>query len=234
MSYQEFLNTLISPIRLFVSALSQVADSLIHNYIFITLLGLSLFISLVWLIYYTFHNFINSKIDRIESKMEKYKNYELYKEVQKEYLNKHRNDEFDYLYDLTLLRQQVLNGVYRNHPEVLIDNLKQYNKLKIQALKSIENDNYNDKNPFNDDDINYVVPNPKIQKADRSELIESLNKYTPLSKEELSNYSKQLESDINNDILRIMNNNKDLLSKNGLVYDSKTNKIYSNKTGELI
>lgn len=159
MSYSDFLDTLISPIRLFVSALSQVADSLIHNYIIITLLGLTLFISLVWLIYYTFHDFINSKIDKIEDKLDRYKNYELYKETQREYLDKHRVDEFMYLYDLTILKQQVLNGIYRNHPDLLYDNMKNNLKMRIEVLKNINQDNLIDDDLSNDNDIDYIVPN---------------------------------------------------------------------------
>lgn len=228
MSYQDFLNTLISPIRLFVSALTEVADSLVHNYIFITLLGLSLFISLVWLIYYTFHDFINSKINSIEDKIDRYKKYELYKETQREYLDKHRVDEFMYLYDLTILKQQVMNGIYRNNPEVLLDNITQFNKLKAKALKSIKEEYENDDDSSNDDDIDYIIPTPPIQKA----TLDELKKANQIGW--LKEYSRQLENEINSGIDKIMDENKDLLSKYGVSYNKKSNEFFDNQTGEVI
>ena len=49
MTYHNFLEFIFTPISYFVSFLTQVADSLIHNYIFITFFGITLFISLFWL-----------------------------------------------------------------------------------------------------------------------------------------------------------------------------------------
>lgn len=291
MSYQDFLNTLISPIRLFVSALTEVADTLVHNYIFITLLGLSLFVSLVWLIYYAFHDFIDSKISKIEDKIDRYKNYELYKETQREYLDKHRVDEYMYLYDLTILKQQVKNGIYRNHPDLLYDNMKNNLKMRIEVLKEINRDNLIDDDLSNDNDIDYIVPNinknngsveediinvfdnlssnkkekdsfalmdditgvidsynlnktfehddikieyPKIQKASYQELLQALNKYEPLTLDELRMYSKELERDISKGVDSIVFDNKELLDKIGVTYDSKNSVFYDSNTGEII
>ncbi len=228
MSYSDFLDTLISPIRLFVSALSQVADSLIHNYIIITLLGITLFISLVWLIYYTFHDFINTRIDKIEDKIDRYNKYELYKETQREYLNQHRVDEFMYLYDMTILKQQVMNGIYRNHPDVLLDNITQFNKLRAQALKNIKNEYENDNNPDNDDDIDYIIPTPPIQKSSVNELKQAEQNAW------LKEYSQDLEKQIISHVDNIMDENRVLLSNHGLSYDKKNNVFFDTKTGEVV
>lgn len=52
MTYSEFLEFISNGIQLFYNTLIQVSNSLIHNYFFITILGLVLFSSLFWWFYY--------------------------------------------------------------------------------------------------------------------------------------------------------------------------------------
>lgn len=51
MSYSDFLDFISNGCIMFLNAFINVSNSLIHNYIFITLLGLSIFITLFWWFY---------------------------------------------------------------------------------------------------------------------------------------------------------------------------------------
>lgn len=73
MTYSEFIQTLVSPITTFVNGLKTIANSLMSNYIFITIFGLIIFVSLFWLIYDTF---ISLTINCIESPKPKKKQQE--------------------------------------------------------------------------------------------------------------------------------------------------------------
>lgn len=56
MSYSDFLNTLVAPIQSFISWATTLTNNLITNYVFITIVGLSVITSLLGLFV---SNFIN-------------------------------------------------------------------------------------------------------------------------------------------------------------------------------
>ena len=68
MSYSDFLSLIRYGIDLFVDNIGNVANSLMNNYIFITLLGLGIFCSL-------FIMFVNFVLDKIYSKRDKLDEY---------------------------------------------------------------------------------------------------------------------------------------------------------------
>ena len=82
MSYNEFLNSFIGVISLFVNGIKEIANTLSHNYIFITLIGLVMFSSLFWLIYHFVFNFFDKLIYGYEEYNDLYENYVLKKRVQ--------------------------------------------------------------------------------------------------------------------------------------------------------
>lgn len=49
MSYNDFLGTLINGINMFYNGLVNIANVLINNYLIITILGLSIFVSFIYL-----------------------------------------------------------------------------------------------------------------------------------------------------------------------------------------
>lgn len=49
MSYSDFVNTLANGFSLFYNSLVSIANVLIHNYLVITILGVGIFISLIYL-----------------------------------------------------------------------------------------------------------------------------------------------------------------------------------------
>lgn len=220
MTYPEFVDSLSYGFSLFIDTLIRVSNVLMHNYIFITLVGLSIFISLFYLIYYFIHDVIDSRIYNIEDKLNRKKIYELYKEIRNEYLDEHRTDEFMYLYNYYILKQQVMNGILQNHSEVLLDNYKMQLDLKKNALKELKQSYENDDDVSNDNDINYLIPNPKVVSFDEfkqsqlKELHESLKK---------SNNEKIDE--ISNDFVKHIKESYDL-------YDDL--QLVNKKTGEVI
>ena len=79
MSYNDFLDLISNGCTMFYNALISISNSLIHNYIFITLIGLSLFVSLLYLFMnnYVFNlsiKFRNKSDDFIDSE----RRYKLY------------------------------------------------------------------------------------------------------------------------------------------------------------
>ena len=169
MTYQQFLNSLVSPITSFIEWLTMVANNLIHNYIFISFLGITIFISFVWFIFHLIFNYFDKVNNRYDDYSDKYYNYELFKEVQSNYLNKHYVDEFDYRYRSKVLNGQVLNAYLHNNSDLDIDNKRLSNLNKIESLKEIKNEKLSDDDSSNDDDIDLIVP-PKPQKATFDEL----------------------------------------------------------------
>lgn len=202
MTYQEFLNSLVSPITSFVNWLTMVANNLIHNYIFITFLGITIFISFIWLIFHLIFDYFDKVNNRYDDYSDKYYNYELFKEVQSNYLNKHYVDEFDYRYRCKVLNGQVLNAYLHNNSDLDVDNKRLANLNKIESLKQIKNEKLSDDDSSNDDDIDLIVP-PKPQKASFDEL----------KLAELKSLHEELKNDINNDISRIERENSDLVEK---------------------
>ena len=206
MTYHEFLEFIFTPITSFVNWLGMVANSLMSNYIFMTFLGITIFISLVWVVY----DFIKTIIDNISSKYDdyndRYYNYELFKEVQSDYLDKHYTDEYDYRYRSKVLNSQVLNGYLQLNKDLDIDNKRLANKNKMESLKEIKEEILNDDDSSNDNDIDLIVP-PKPQLASVEDL----------KLAELKEFHQDTIKEINSDIDRILFENGYIDYKGNLV-----------------
>lgn len=231
MSYQEFLNTLISPIQYFISWLSMVADVLIHNYYFITMLGIVLFISLFWLVYYLIHDFIYSRFNDYEDFNDRYKKYVELQEIKKKYLDNHRLDVFEYLYDYKILQQQVINAIYQKHPQIMLENKINNFKLSAEALRKMKLEQVSDDKLDNDNDADIFISNPKVELVSKNELLklkrDNKTKW-------LKDWGEELKRDTDVLIESIMFENKDLLDKLGVYYDVKSNLFTDSKTGEVV
>lgn len=150
MSYSDFLNTLIAPIQLFIDALFSVAGSLKSNYIFLTLFGITLFISCFWWFVNMIHDFFYDRIDEREDYINKYNEYVLYQNIQHEYIHRHRADYLDLKYDKYAISQQAIMDYFYKNKGVLeqfkLDNLKLSKQATLDFLNS---------NPILEQDINY-------------------------------------------------------------------------------
>ena len=192
MTYTEFLNSLSGVISLFVDGLISIANNLIHNYFFVSILGIVMFCSIFWVVFHIIEDFIFSKIDRYEEYNDLYENYVLKKEVQSDYLDNHYNDEFDYVYRKKLLGLQVMNGLYQNNKDLIIDNKVNNLDCNVSALKELKKLKLLDNDKTNDNDVDMLIPNPPIQMASVSEL-----KNKPMSYEELHSLHEELEQENN-------------------------------------
>lgn len=226
MTYSQFLQFIGNAFNLFKDTFLSVADMLIKNYFFITILGIPIFISLIWLVYNLIHDILTSKIDMYEEYSDKMKNYELNQEVKYDYLKKHRLDVYDYVYDMSILRQQVLNGIYRNHKDLILDNKIENFKLNAEALKKMKKEQLLDDNDSNDNDADMFsnIPVPPMKLANKQELKTSW----------LKEFGEDMKKENKNEIENIMYENKDLLNKIGVYYDYNSNNFYDSKTGELV
>lgn len=68
MSYSDFINTFTNGINLFINSLITIANSLLSNYIFITILGLSIFTYLFYLLVSIIVSFNFNKKDESSNK----------------------------------------------------------------------------------------------------------------------------------------------------------------------
>lgn len=214
MSYQDFLDTLVIPINSFINWLSIVANSLIHNYFVITLLGITLFISLVWFIFYLIFDYFDKINNRYDDYNDKFYNYELLKDVQSDYLNSHYLKEFDYRYRNKVLNSQVLNAYLTQNKELDIDNKRLANFNKMESLKQVKNEILGDNDSSNDSDLDLIIP-PKPQKATFDEL--KLAELKEFDKEIIKDNNKKIDS---------------ILLENG--YIDFNGKLVNINTGEVV
>lgn len=172
MTYSQFLDFIGNAFNLFRDTFLSVADMLIKNYFFITILGIPIFISLIWLVYYFIHDILISKIDKYEEYSDKMKNYELNQEVKYDYLKKHRLDVYDYVYDMTILKQQVINGIYKYHKDLFLENKIENFKLNAEALKKMKKEQLLDYDDSNDNDADTFsnIPIYPMKLANKNEL----------------------------------------------------------------
>ena len=232
MSYSEWLDTLVSPISNFINWLSMVANSLIHNYFVITLLGICLFLSLFWLIFYFIHDFVESKIRKYDDFNDMYDRYVLSKKVKMKYLDLHRLDEFEYLTKYLVLKRQVLIHLYNSYPDLMLESKIKNLEFTAQGIRDLKGRQISDDNPLNDNDADIFVSNPNIQLADSTEL--KLKKNNPMSFDELHMLHLNLRDSNNKKITNILKSNSELLKKYNLGYDEISNVFYDLSTGEVI
>ena len=224
MTYSDFLNQFVGVISSFISWLSDVSDVLIHNYFFITILGITLFISFFWLVYHLFNDVIRNIIYGYDDYNDMYDKYVLKKQIQSDYLDNHYQDEFDLKYRYKTLDLQVRNALFNADYELMKDNRIKNLQLNIDALKELKRINLMDNDDSNDDDVDMIIPNPPVKLASASELKIA----------NLRQFDNEIVNDINNSVNRISNDYiKNIHDKYDLSYDSDFY-LVNRDTGEVI
>lgn len=234
MSYSDWLDTLVSPISSFVDWLSMFADSLIHNYFVITLLGICLFVSLFWLVFNILHDFVYSKINEYEDFNDMYKKYVLSKKIKMKYLDLHRLDEFEYLTKYLVLKRQVMIHLYNSYPDLMLESKVKNLEFTAQGIRDLKDRQAFDDNPLNDNDADMLsnIPLPPVQLADSTEL--KLKKNNPMSFDELNLIDLNLKENNKSKISSIIKKNRKLLLKYNIEYDEISNVFFNPITGEVI
>ena len=115
MTYQEFLNQFIEPISSFVSWLSMVANNLIHNYIFITFVGITLFISLLFLLYYSVKDFFESRRNNADKYLDKYNDYVIRQKIRRDFMQKEPDLFYENLYKDYVFKKAVRDDFVENN-----------------------------------------------------------------------------------------------------------------------
>lgn len=144
LTYNEFLDSMIAPVRAFVDWLIAVADSLINNYIIITFLGICLFISLFYLVFYDIIiAFFDSHISSIEDKLDKKKNYALYQEIKDDYYRDNMSKIFNLKYNNYVISQAVMSE-YLNKHRSDVEQLRFKNYVLNKSCQYYFNELYHD------------------------------------------------------------------------------------------
>lgn len=92
MSYTDFLDFISNGCSMFINSFTAIANSLIHNYIIITLLGLSIFICLFW---WFFDNFITAPLkvkDRCDEWVDLKRRYKQFNDMKLNYITTNEVD----------------------------------------------------------------------------------------------------------------------------------------------
>lgn len=142
MTFQEWADSIFAPITYFVNWLKMVASSLMDNYIFVTFLCIVLSISLIWFIFYLIQDFLFSKLDSIDDYNDKMKNYELYKDIQRDYF--YKNGELEYLdaYKRYSLHREVVNDYFDNNTDLIRDFKMKNLQLNRHIFADYVSDNF--------------------------------------------------------------------------------------------
>ena len=107
MTYNEFLNQFIQPISNFITWLSMVADNLIHNYFFLTFFGITIFISLFYLVFNFVKDYFVRRHNNIENYLNKYNDYKMFQNVRSDFMQKEPNLFYDNLYKDYVFKKSV-------------------------------------------------------------------------------------------------------------------------------
>ena len=175
MSYSDFLNQFVGVISLFINSLISVSESLMSNYIFITFLGITIFVSLFWFLHNIVMRFFENVVSGYEDYNDLYDDYVLKKQVQSDYLDNHYDDEYDFRYRSKLLNLQVLNGLYQTQHDLLVENRIENLQTNIDALKELKTTKLLDNDDSNDNDVDMLIPNPPVNLASVGELKSNKN-----------------------------------------------------------
>lgn len=147
-SYTDFLDFIFTPISYFANWLSSVANTLINNYFFITILGITIFISLLFLFIDSFHDFIRKKIHDYEDFNNLYDDYCKRQKVKYKYFEEHYIDLSEYNYKLRVMNEQIYNMVCNKNKDLLVDNKIHSLKINNQALEFFKDSNNDDEKIF--------------------------------------------------------------------------------------
>ncbi len=147
-SYYDFLEFIFTPVSYFVSWLSSVANNLIHNYIFITFFGITIFISLFWLLINFVLNYFDKKAYEYEDFNNLYEDYVKRQKVKYKYFENHYTDLYGYNYKIRVMNEQIYNNITLKNKDLLIDNKIQSLKINKEALQRLNNNTINDNKIF--------------------------------------------------------------------------------------
>lgn len=135
MTYNEFLNSLTSGINIFINNISLVADSLLHNYIFITFFGIVIFVSLFHFLTDYLFDYIHSTRNNIEEEIDLYKKYKKYQLVKLKFLHKDRK----IVYDINYLNHMIKQGVMRDY---ISQHYNDYKNLQLVKYEVSQDNKY--------------------------------------------------------------------------------------------
>ena len=136
-TFQEFAHDLFLPVSYFVDWLGSVANSLINNYIFQTLLCLTIIFSLFWLFYNSIFDFFDSYMNKVDIYLSKKQNYEMYRQIKREYFDEYPDLEYKDKYKSYSLSREVYDDYFDNNTD-LVKNFK----LKNLVLNKIIDNEY--------------------------------------------------------------------------------------------
>lgn len=139
MTYYEFLEFIFTPISYFVNWLTSIANSLIHNYIFITFFGIVIFVSLFWFLIDWLLDYFHSKAYEYEDFNNLYDDYVKRQKVKYKYLDNHYSDLYSYNYKIRVMNEQVYNHVSNINKELLIANKINSLKINKEGLERFKN-----------------------------------------------------------------------------------------------
>lgn len=131
MTYEAFLEMLLTPFHIFFYTITRWSSALFDNYYFITILGAGLFCSFVL---FCFNHFVLGWLKVPSSKYEEYndlyKNYDLYQDVKMDWFKNNRDKIYAYRYDNY--------GVNQNVRDLYNDTNKKSKKIKKSSNDNIE------------------------------------------------------------------------------------------------
>lgn len=145
MSYQDFLDSLLYGINLFLDNFDLVINNLFTNYIFITFLGITIFLSLLnWFLKHVVFAPLKVK-DNIDYWVDTKRNYKLYNDVKYNYMFTNDIDVNLYKYKNLVMSKQV-QALYLSNNTDLESYLKRINLnlgrkealLSLQINKDLE------------------------------------------------------------------------------------------------
>lgn len=114
MTYQEHLNSLISPVQSFFDWFTQITNSLLRNYFVIDMLGFVLIGSLLFLLINILLNYIHKKNDDLEKKQSRYDSYALFQEAKNEFMKKNPSLYYENKYKDYVFQKSIQKDYRRN------------------------------------------------------------------------------------------------------------------------
>ena len=172
MQYSEFLDFISNGCSLIFNTLIQVANNLMSNYFFITILGISIFSSLLW---FFLDNVVYRPVDNVRDNCEDFihskRKYNLFHEVRYNFLQTNEKDVYlSRMANLKLNRNVFDNYLSENKDLEFSIRFKQLNTSNevYRAIKSTNNNDekifkhWNDEILANQNDVK--TADPEIQK----------------------------------------------------------------------
>lgn len=150
LTYNEFLDLISNGVQLFVNGFVMVASSLITNYIFITLLGMVLFSSLLFLF---IDNIVLKPMYNVKDNVDKWvdykRNYVLYNDVRLNFLKTHSIDAYNVKMEDLKLNRNVFDNYLSNYKDLEFSIKSKQLENSNDVYRHIKSTNKNDEDIFN-------------------------------------------------------------------------------------